>query len=188
MRVRFALALIAGQLSFWPAPTPCLAAQPPALEGRAAFGDWRADAPGVRRRISPEDLPQPYATPSAGNPPRIVRRPATAQLKVPPGFHIELFASGLEGPRAIRVAPNGDVFVSETHAGRIVVLRAPEGSGTSGQRAVFASGLHLPFGLAFYPPGPNPEWLYVANTDSVIRFAYRAGDLIGKQQPQIIVA
>jgi glucose/arabinose dehydrogenase len=40
---------------------------------------------------------------------------------------------------------------------------------------IFASGLNLPFGIAFFPNGDSPQWVYVANTDSVVRFRYRNG-------------
>jgi glucose/arabinose dehydrogenase len=93
------------------------------LVGSAAFGDWRADAPLIRRKITADDLPKPFITRSANNPPRIIPRPYTASPKVPPGFQAELFASQLKDPRALVVAPNGDVFVAESEPGRIRVLR-----------------------------------------------------------------
>jgi glucose/arabinose dehydrogenase len=90
--------------------------------GSAAFGDWHADAPLVRRRITVDDLPKPFATRSSNNFPRIVAWRA-ASPKVPPGFQAELFASDLKDPRALVLAPNGDVFVAESEPGRIRVLR-----------------------------------------------------------------
>src|SRR5579883_1727049 len=98
-------------------------AQSDRLTGSAAFGDWRADRPGLVRLIRPADLPKPGATPSFANAPRVVPRPAAAVPQVPPGFKIELLAEGLNGPRQMRTAPNGDIFVAETYAGRIRVLR-----------------------------------------------------------------
>ncbi len=157
------------------------------LSGTAAFTDWRADAPGVRRKIMPADLPPPYATRAASNDPRVVSRPAGASLKVPPGFAVELFASGLSDPRSLVTAPNGDIFVAESGSGRIRVLRAADGETKPRESSVFASGLDAPFGIAFYPPGPDPQWVYVANTSSVVRFAYRAGDLKASAKPETIV-
>src|SRR5262249_49747390 len=151
------------------------------------FGDWRADAPGVWRHITPADLPPPGASPSASNFPRTVARPAGAVPQAPAGFKVELFASGLKAPRALRVAPNGDIFVAEADAGRIRVLRAPEGANKPSETGVFASGLGEPFGLAFYPPGPDPQWLYVAMTTKLVRFPYRSGDLRARGQAQTIV-
>src|SRR5262252_5416047 len=86
----------------------------PLLTGAAAFTDWRADAPGVRRKITPDDLPPPHATRSASNGPRVTSRPANAQLQVPPGFQVALFASGFSDPRSLVTAPNGDIFVAES--------------------------------------------------------------------------
>src|SRR5262249_28350498 len=157
------------------------------LTGAAAFGDWHADAPGVWRHITPADLPPPGATPSARNGPRVVARPAGAVPNVPPGFKVSLFASGLTGPRGMRVAPNGDVFVAETDEGRIRVLRAADGADKPSETALYANGLDGPFGLAFFPPGPEPQWLYVAMTTSVVRFPYRSGDLRPRGEARTIV-
>src|SRR5262249_16177202 len=158
------------------------------LTGAAAFGDWRADAPGLWRHITPADLPPPGATRSAWNGPRVVARPGGAVPQVAPGFKVSLFASGLSGPRAMRVAPNGDVFVAETDEGRIRVLRAPDGADKPSETALYASGLDGPFGLAFFPPGPEPQWLYVATTGSVVRYPYRSADLPPPGKAQTIVA
>ena len=157
------------------------------LTGAAAFGDWRSDAPGVRRRIEVADLPAPFATPSAGNSPHVVDRPAGKMPSAPPGFSVTLFAAGLENPRLLRVAPNGDVFVAETGPGRIRVLRAPDGAPQAGQNEVFAAGLDGPFGVAFYPPGPSPEWVYVAEHNTVVRFPYRNGDVRARGAAEPVV-
>jgi glucose/arabinose dehydrogenase len=147
------------------------------LTGRAAMGDWTSDAPGVRRRISVNDLPPPYQTTSANNGPSVVRRLEGATLRVPPGFQVAEYARGFQEPRFLLTAPNGDIFVTESQSGEVLVLRdAPDHTRPASQE-VFATGLRRPFGLAFYPPGPNPEYLYVANTDSVVRIPYRNGDL-----------
>src|SRR5258706_8501275 len=146
-------------------------AQSGPLTGTAAFADWRADKPGVSRLIKAEDLPRPGATPSSVNVSRVVPRPPAVFPEVPTGFKIELFAEGLNGPRQMRVAPNGDIFGAETSAGRIRILRAADGDSKS-VNEIFASGLNQPFGIAFFPSGDNPQWVYVANTDSVIRFSY----------------
>jgi glucose/arabinose dehydrogenase len=158
----------------------------PVLGGAAAFGSWHDDTPGKRRHITADALPAPYASPSVGNTVRVVRPPVDAKLKVPPGFEIKPFATGLTGPRLLRAAPNGDIFVAETGAGRVRVLRPGE-NGAAGQNEVFASGLRGPFGIAFYPTD-DPAWVYVGNTNSVVRFAYRAGDLKARGAPETIVA
>ena len=154
-------------------------------EGSAAFGDWHADRPGTRRIIRPRDLPAPNAAESARNYVRPVRRTGDQKPIVPNGFEVNLFASGLTAPRLIRVAPNGDVFAAETATGRIRVLRG-DGSGTA-KANVFASGLSGPFGIAFYPPGPEPLWIYVGETGAVVRFPYRSGDLAARGPAETVV-
>jgi glucose/arabinose dehydrogenase len=166
---------------------PAMAQSPVALEGRDAFGDWHADRPGISRHITAADLPKPGATPSAANVSRVVPRPPSAVPQVPPGFKAELFAEGLRGPRIMRVAPNGDIFVAETRAGRIRVLRAVDGASKPSVDEIYASGLDEPFGIAFFP-SDKPQWVYVANTDSVVRFPYQAGDIKASGKPQTVVA
>lgn len=157
------------------------------LTGTAAMGDWTTDAPSVRRRITTADLPRPYATRSVDSGRQIVPRPASAWPKAPAGFKVEEFVTGLENPRLLRTAPNGDIFLAESRAGKIRVLRAPDGAGKPQVNEIFASGLDRPFGIAFYPPGPNPQYVYIANTGAVIRFAYRNGDLKARGQAEVIV-
>jgi len=163
-------------------------AQSGTLVGKDAFGSWRVDRPGLVRLIRPQDLPAPGATASAASFARVVPRPAGAALQVPPGFKVEIFAEGLSGPRIIRVAPNGDIFVAETRAGRIRVFRAADGADKPSSQETFASGLHGPFGMAFFPGGDDPQWVYVANTDSVVRFPYHSGDLKASGPPEKVVA
>jgi glucose/arabinose dehydrogenase len=158
------------------------------LQGSESFGDWQRDKPGTIRLIRPEDLPKPGATPSSANVSRVVPKPPGAAPQVPPGFKAELFAEGLSGPRIIRVAPNGDIFVVETRAGRIRILRAADGATKPSANEVFASGLRGPFGIAFFPRGDNPQFVYVANTDGVVRFAYHSGDLKTSATPETVVA
>ena len=143
--------------------------------GKDALGDWMTDAPGVRRKITPNDLPDPNPRESVYNAPRIVARPGDAQLRVPAGFQIEQIAQGFRNPRLLLTAPNGDIFVTESHANEIKVLRNENGRIRTEQFA--NSGLNDPFGIAFYPPGNDPQFLYVANTNGVVRFPYRNGDI-----------
>jgi glucose/arabinose dehydrogenase len=157
------------------------------LTGKAALGDWTTDAPGVRRRITPADMPPPYETPSVDNGPEVIRRPDGAWPTAPTGFKVDEFATGLENPRVITTAPNGDLFVAESEPGRVKLLRDADGDGKPELTAVFAEGLSKPFGLAFYPLGPNPRYLYVANTGSVVRFPYHNGDTKASAAPEMLV-
>jgi glucose/arabinose dehydrogenase len=161
-------------------------AQQAPLTGKEAMSDWRSDKPGVGRLIKPADLPRPGATPSVSNSSRIVPRPAGAAPQVPAGFKIGLFVEGLDNPRQIRVAPNGDIFVAETAAGRIRVLRAADGASKPSENRIYASGLNEPFGIAFFPAGSNPQWIYIANTDGVVRIPYRPGDLKATAKPEAL--
>jgi hypothetical protein len=114
-------------------------------------GAWQHAAPGVKHHITLADLPPPFRTASSGNNPQVLKQPANATLSVPVGFSIRLFAAGLSNPRLLRVAPNGDIFVAETGANRIRVLRAAAGADAPSENQIFAEGLDRPFGIAFYP-------------------------------------
>src|SRR5277367_1271107 len=155
--------------------TPALADEA-VRTGAAAFGDWRTDAPGVRRLITPADLPAPFATRSTANFSQLEARTDAEIPKAPAGFTVDLFATGLNTPRVIRVAPNGDIFVAETGAGSVRVFRPGAGSGAA-KGEIFADGLQRPYGIAFYPSGENPRFVYVASPDSVVRFPYRSGEM-----------
>lgn len=156
--------------------------------GAEAFGGWRDDAPGVQRHFTVDDLVAPYATPSGANSGAPVARPANVAPKVPEGFQVNLVASGIDNPRAIRFAPNGDLFVANSAANLILVVRPTEGATTPVPPHVFARiGLDRPYGIAFYP-SKDPEWVYVANTGSVVRFPYKAGDLEASGAPETVVA
>jgi glucose/arabinose dehydrogenase len=156
------------------------------LTGKAAYGDWRQDAPGLVRHITTADLPPPFATRIVANAAHIVQRPDGVALKVPPGFAVEEFANGLAAPRLMRTAPNGDVFVAETGKGAIVVLH-DNGPGKPARVATYASGLDEPFGLAFYPAGAAPRFLYVGTIGAVLRFPYRSGDVAARGLPEMVV-
>src|SRR5690242_12793650 len=152
----------------------------------AAATDWPNDAPGRVHRIDVEHLPSPYATPAARNSPRVVKRPAGAQPRLPPGFAFDVFARKLSGPRRMLVAPNGDVFITEMHGGRVSVMRPAADNATAASITTFASGLKQPFGLGFYPDAKNPQWLYVAETHRVVRYAYKVGELRASGKPQSV--
>jgi glucose/arabinose dehydrogenase/mono/diheme cytochrome c family protein len=143
----------------------------------APFVDFRSEAPGNVHKITANDLPQPYATQSAENGPQVVARPENVWPVAPKGFKVELYAAGLENPRLMRTAPNGDIFLAESDPGRIRVFRGMTGDGKAEQSAVFATGLKKPYGIAFYPPGPDPQWVYVGAENELVRYPYRNGDL-----------
>ncbi|WP_424951484.1 PQQ-dependent sugar dehydrogenase [Deinococcus sp.] len=106
----------------------------------------------------------------------------TARLKAPDGFQVSVYASGLQNPRLMAVAPNGDVFVSDQGAGRVYVLPDRDKNGVADSKQVFAEGLSQPHGLAFHG-----DFLYVADTDAVVRFPYKSGDLKATASPTKLV-
>ncbi|MBI3493098.1 MAG: sorbosone dehydrogenase family protein [Acidobacteria bacterium] len=158
------------------------------LTGQAAFVDYRTMKPGTFRKITVADLPKPFDTQSAGNFPRVVPRPPDAWPQAPAGFKVDLYANGFRGPRQIRTAPNGDFFLAESTGNQVTVLRGRDKDGKPEETSVFATGLRQPFGIAFYPSGPNPQWVYVGNTNSVVRFPYKVGDLKATGPAETIIA
>lgn len=115
----------------------------------------------------PPQLPAPFTTESAGNGPDGEAPPAGFLPTVPAGFRVNIFAKDFKTPRWLAVAPNGDIFVAETGANRVDVLRDKNHTGGASEREVFASGLRRPFGIAFHD-----DYVYVGNTNSVVRFKY----------------
>ncbi len=149
------------------------------VTGPDAFTNYQKEKPGTFRKITVSDLPKPFATASAGNPPKTAPRPDNMWPLAPPGFKVEQYVTeGLVVPRELRAAPNGDIFLADMHANKILVFRGVTADGKPQQTSTFAdAGLHMPFGIAFYPLGNNPKWVYIGNTNSVVRFPYNSGDL-----------
>ncbi|MGI4829696.1 MAG: hypothetical protein ACRYFU_16100, partial [Janthinobacterium lividum] len=193
---------------------PCLTsahAQTSATSGQGAFADWNQQKPGARHRVTVADLPEPNPAESVENGPALVPRPDGALPLAPPGFKVELYAGGdykpaprdpntgkpapvpeantqFREPRLLRTAPNGDIFLSDSHGDKIYVMRGVGSDGKAQQISTFATGLNLPFGINFYPAGPHPKWVYVGNTDSVVRFPYQSGDLVASGKAETVVA
>ncbi|MER8436635.1 sorbosone dehydrogenase family protein [Mesorhizobium sp. M1312] len=157
------------------------------LTGEAAFGGWKDDRPGMRRLLRPQDLRAPDVSQSARNSAGRAEMPEGAGPQLPPGFSAEMIASSIYNPRAVRVAPNGDLFVANSKAGQIRIFRLVEGSAKPAEKSTYATKLTRPYGIAFYPPGNKPQWVYVANSDSIVRFPYQDGDLKASGEPETIV-
>ncbi|HVI10253.1 MAG TPA: c-type cytochrome [Candidatus Binatia bacterium] len=175
-----------------PQPAQAAPALPPDAGGSTVkgprpsppFTDFRFEKPGVARKITVADLPKPYATNSADNGPDLVARPENIFPVAPAGFKVGLYATGLDNPRTLITAPNGDVFLTESNAGRIRIFRGLTADGKPELSAVFVTGLKHPYGLAFYPPGPNPQYLYVGGTAELVRIPYHYGDLKANGTPE----
>jgi glucose/arabinose dehydrogenase/cytochrome c2 len=157
---------------------------PPAPRSQEG-ADWKKDAPGVVHRVDISKLPAPGATASATNFPAVSPKPAGAELKLPAGFKVETYLTGLTGPRAMVVAPNGDVFLSETQSGRIKVLR-PSADGKTATPTIFAQGLAQPYGIALQPAN-NPQWVYISEVNRVVRYRYKAGDTVASAVPEVVI-
>lgn len=157
-------------------------------DGRSVFSDYRSDKPGKVHKIALGDLPAPFATTSANNNAKLSPRPEGAMPQAPSGYSVSLYASGLDNPRLLRTAPNGDVFLAESRTGLIKVFRSKPGVDKAEVTELFATELKRPFGIAFYPLGPNPQWIYIGNTDSIVRFPYKSGDLKASGPSQVIVS
>src|SRR5690349_9268067 len=152
-------------------------AQGQVLTGQNAFTDYTKEHPGVMRHLTVKDLPAPYATKGVDNGPNQVARPKDAWPQAPKGFKVDLYYTGLDQPRLIRTAPNGDLFVAISYQNKVMVFRGVGPDGKAKHVSTFAENLSQPFGINFYPAGPNPKWVYIGNTDSVVRFPYQVGDM-----------
>jgi glucose/arabinose dehydrogenase len=143
-------------------------------------------------------LPEP--TPARPNPGTVVPKPASAELKVPAGFTVDVYADNVPNARMMAWAPNGDLFVSQSDSNIVSVFRDTNKDGVQDARFVYSQGTAIAGGgfggggrgrgaNATPPtPGPNPElnrpfglafhggYLYVGNTDGVIRYKYTNGD------------
>lgn len=179
--------LLIDYLTTLPAPAAGSQAAPETSAPATDPGDWRHASPGTAHRVDLAALPAPFSTSSAGNGPHVVPRSADAQLSVPPNFTVRQFASGLAGPRLMRTAPNGDIFIAETGERRIRVMRTVDGADAPSENQIFAEELDRPFGIAFYPAGDDPQWMYVANINSVVRLPYHSGDLKARGAAEVVV-
>ncbi|HEU4664986.1 MAG TPA: PQQ-dependent sugar dehydrogenase, partial [Dokdonella sp.] len=183
MRVRIAIALFAACC----AGTATAADSDALRTGRAAFGSWRDDAPGVRRHLRASDLPDAAAARATvgASPAQRARRDGRVP-SLPPGFGAELVAEGLDEPRTLSVAPNGDVFLAETGAGRVLAFRPGADGRLPAKPVVFAQGLPGVYGLAFFPPSA-PTALYVSQAERVLRFDYAKGDTVARATPSVVL-
>ena len=159
------------------------------ITGQNAFVSAKDLKPGTFRKITVADLPAPMPPTGRGGFGgfgKAPQPPAGAMPAVPAGFKVEVFAENLKGPRQVRRAPNGDLFVMEQTAGQITILRGNK-NGKPETTSVYATGLTTNFGINFYPNGPNPQWVYVGNTGSVVRFPYKNGDLKASGPPETLI-
>jgi glucose/arabinose dehydrogenase len=165
------------------------------MTGAKAFTNTASLSPGLARKIAAQDLPQPHPPMML---PRLTmyvaagfgrggKRPENAIPKAPAGFKVDIYvASGLTNPRQMRRAPNGDIFVADTGGGTVRIFRGITADGKRQESSVYAS-LPGAFGINFFPPGPNPQWVYVTNSRMLVRYAYKNGDLKATGEPEKLV-
>lgn len=139
--------------------------------------------PGARYELKAENLPPPYATKNATNPPKVIPRPANAKPIAPKGFSVTRFAGGLAHARWMAVAKNGDVFLAQSNEGRITLLRDGDGNGKAELVAPFATEFQRPHGLAFHG-----GYLYVADARGVWRIPYEPGDTTARGAAERVTA
>lgn len=136
-----------------------------------------------RIQIKPSDLPVPFESKSALRPSKSVPQDNKSTLHIPKGFKVNVYAEGeFVYPRWMALAPNGDVFVADSRANKIIVLRDKDKDGVADERFTFAENLAQPFGMAF-----NGKYFFVANTDSVVRFSYKSGQTKADGAPEKII-
>ncbi len=156
------------------------------LTGDAAWSDSSKLVPGTNHKITADKLPAP-AEAGRGKQKQIPR-PANAMPKAPEGFAVNIFAeTGQNAPRQIRVAPNGDVFVVNETQNSITVYRGITADGKAMQSETFITGLNGPFGINFYPNGNDPKWVYIGNTNGVVRVSYKNGDMKATGMPEPLI-
>jgi glucose/arabinose dehydrogenase len=152
-------------------------------------------------------LPAPYATPSVKTFSKVIGWPAGQTPVAPQGFEVTKFASGLENPRWAYVAPNGDIFISESgterkkkkqadekeeffkskaqnfgSANRITLFRDADKDGTYESKYSYISGLNQPIGVLVLN-----NYFYVANTDELLRFPYNPADTANNSEGRRIL-
>lgn len=138
----------------------------------------------AQRAPDKKDLPPPFATPSVTNRPQVVARPAGAELRVPQGFSVEVWAEDFVKPRFMLQGTQGEVLVVDSGgeaASAAVGSRAVEGhqgavyvfpAGQPSQRKRLIGNLNRPYGLALWK-----NYVYVAEPDSVKRYTYNPDTL-----------
>ena len=149
----------------------------PVLTGQAAFTD-APTSPPASAAISPwPTCPRPRpSNPSTTAPPSFPGPPtpgpsrprASKSSSTPPVSTI---------PACCAPRPTATSFWPKARPARSRSSAASAPTASRKQISVFADGLHQPFGIAFYPSGPNPQWVYIGDTDGIVRFPYKNGDL-----------
>ncbi len=159
--------------------------------GAEATNDQVSETPGQHFMVTPEQMPEPYATPAQAARFDAYPRPSAEDLQgmdlleLPDGFEWNLFAEDLDYARWLAVAPNGDVFLAQsrlggTDAGKITLLRDADGDGTAELIETFDDDYQRPHGLAFHDGA-----LYVGERRGIWRIPYSDGDTSAQDREMI---
>jgi glucose/arabinose dehydrogenase len=89
------------------------------------------------------------------------------EIRLPEGFKIEVFASGLGSPRFMAFSPDGVLFATIIGSGTVVALPDTDNHGKADKVITFVKGLNHPHGIAFYK-----GYLYIGETNQIVRFKY----------------
>jgi glucose/arabinose dehydrogenase len=129
-----------------------------------------------------DSLPAPFATPSVRNNSKVMGWPENLTPKAPDGFMVTRYADKFKNPRWLYVADNGDVFLAESGAGQVILLRDTDNDGIAETRSVFLENLNRPLGMLIIG-----NKFYVANTNGVLEYPYEAGATsISKEGKKIV--
>lgn len=160
----------------------------------------------VENKVQSDSLSSSHATKSVRNYCKVIGWKGETP-KAPEGFVVEKFADGFENPRWMYITPNGDILVAESNsnhsliekvggtilgasrsnnlhhsADRITLLHDSDKDGIPEKRETFLTGLNQPFGMLVIG-----KWLYVGNTNGLVRYPYNAGQTKITEQPEKIV-
>jgi glucose/arabinose dehydrogenase len=116
-------------------------------------------------------------------------------LSLPEGFDIDVVASGLERVRFFGRSPDGRVFVTGMHSiednkqGSVFILEGWDARSLKFRRVVhYLDHLRNPNSLVFWTdPRTNQSWLYLALTDRLVRYRYKAGDNAPSAAPEVLL-
>src|ERR1035437_9690129 len=160
----------------------------------------------TKNKMQADSLPSPYATKSVKNFSHVIGWKGETP-KAPQGFVVKKYADGFENPRWMYITPNGDILVAESNsnhslieqvggtiigasksnnlshsADRITLLRDTNKDGIPDQKDTVLTGLNQPLGMLVIG-----KWLYVGNTNALVRYPYKAGQTKITDKPEKIV-
>jgi glucose/arabinose dehydrogenase len=157
------------------------------LTGSSSFTNYMLQQPQICRKLLASDLPAANPSDNTTNYSTQVPRAPGQMPIVPPGFKVTLYASGFSYARYLLAAANGDLFLAQPSSGNIILLRGVDANGAAVSQYTYTSGLDSPYSMVFYPSAASPQYLYVSNTTTVVRFPYALGDTAASAPPTTLI-